>query len=286
MEILIISITRGALYSLLSVGFVLVFSVGGILNLAHGTLFMLGAYFTYIFYSNIFGQHGQLNLIISMILAIVSVSILSIAFYKILLKKWIQSISFVMVMSLALALFASEIMALLYGVTGTSIPPIIEGGQDIFGVRITKQELFILPVALIILVVIWGFLRLTRLGRSLNAVAQNREGAVLMGVDTDKVFTFTMALSGALAATAGALIASLVTVVPYMWTFWMIKAFAIAIFGGLGSLLGAVIASFIVSFAEVTTVFAISDQFSEMVALFIIIVILAFRPMGLLGGKS
>ena len=87
MEILIISITRGALYSLLSVGFVLVFSVGGILNLAHGTLFMLGAYFTYIFYSNIFGQHGQLNLIISMILAIVSVSILSIAFYKILLKK-------------------------------------------------------------------------------------------------------------------------------------------------------------------------------------------------------
>jgi branched-chain amino acid transport system permease protein len=285
MEILIIGIARGALYSLIAVGFVLVFSVGGILNLAHGTFFMLGAYFTYIFYRYLFNQSGELQLVFSMILAIGAVGLLSVWIYMILLRKRIQTISFVMIMSIAIALFTSELMALLYGVTGTAVPPLLKGGQEIFGVRVIKQELLLIPVAAFTLIGLWFFLKHTRLGRSLDAVAQNREGAIYMGVNTNMVFGITMGLSAALAATAGTLISSLVTVVPYMWVFPLIKAFAIAISGGLGSIPGAIIASFIVSFAEVITVFTVSEQFSEMVSLFIIVLILIFKPQGLMGAK-
>ena len=127
MEILIIGAVRGALYSLIAVGFVLIFSVGGILNLAHGTYYMLGAYLTYIFYTLIFGAEGISLLILSAILAVLSVGVVACLVYYVLLRPYIHSLTYVMVMTLALALFVSEIMSLLFGVSGTSVPSFIGG---------------------------------------------------------------------------------------------------------------------------------------------------------------
>jgi branched-chain amino acid transport system permease protein len=284
-EILILGATRGALYALVAVGFVLVFSVGGILNLAHGTLFMLGAYFTYIYYSNLFDQVGQAQLIASMLLAVLSTSVVALFLYRVVYRRRIESISYVMVISLAVALFVGEVMSLLYGVTGTAVPPLARGSQDILGVRILNQELLLLPVSLTALIGLWLFLKGTRMGKAVEAVAQNQQGAILVGVNTNVVLGATIAISGALAAIAGALVSSLVTVVPSMWVYWLIKAFAIAIVGGLGSVPGAIMAAFIVSYAEVATIFATSEQFADLVALMIIVTILIFKPTGLLGKK-
>lgn len=284
MEILIFGLLRGALYSLIAVGFVLVFSVGGILNLAHGTFFMLGAYFTYIFY-NFFNRSGEFSLVLAILSAIGTVTLFAIGIYMLLLKKRIQSHAYVMVMSLSIALFVSEVMSLRYGVGGTAVSSIIKGNVNIFGVRVIGQQLFLFPITLVILFGLWFTLKRTRIGRSVDAVAQNREGAILMGVNTEKALIFTMGVSSALAAVAGSLISPVTQVVPYMWVFPLIKAFTIAILGGLGSLSGAVIASFIFGFAEVFTAFTISEAFAEMVSLFIIIIILLFRPEGIMGVK-
>lgn len=285
MEILIIGAVRGALYSLIAVGFVLIFSVGGILNLAHGTYYMLGAYLTYIFYTFLFGG-GEINLLIlSALLAILSVGILACLVYYILLRPYIHSLTYVMVMTLALALFVSEIMSLLFGVSGTSVPSFIEGSLSISGVKIINQQLILIPITALILPALWYFLKRTKMGQSIDAVSQERTGAILMGVSIETATLITTGLSAALAALAGALIAPVSSVVPEMWLFPLIKAFAIAILGGMGSLAGSIIASFVIGYAEVLSSFLINEQLTELVALVVIILVLIFKPSGIMGYK-
>jgi branched-chain amino acid transport system permease protein len=277
---------RGALYSLLAVGLVLIFSVGGILNLAHGTFYMLGAYFTFIFYSLVFrsGQSG--TLISSMILAVISVSVFACLVYQVLLRKKIESLVYTMVMTLALALFVSEIMSLLFGVSGTSVPSLVEGSLSISGVKVIQHQLIILPITGLILPALWLFLKKTKMGQSIDAVSQHRTGALLMGVNVEKATLVASGLSAGLAALAGALIAPVSSVVPEMWLFPLIKAFAIAILGGMGSLTGSVIASFVLGYAEVLTSFWIDEQLTEMVSLVVIVFVLLFKPSGIMGYKS
>jgi branched-chain amino acid transport system permease protein len=286
MDILVIGMVRGALYSLIAVGFVLVFSVGGILNLAHGTFYMLGAYFTFIFYGLVFGSGQSGTLLSSLILAVISVSVLACLVYQVLLRRKIESLVYTMVMTLALALFVSEIMSLLFGVSGTSVPSLVEGSLSISGVKIIKHQLIILPITGLILPVLWVFLKKTKMGQSIDAVSQHRTGALLMGVNVEKATLVTSGLSAGLAALAGALIAPVSSVVPEMWLFPLIKAFAIAILGGMGSLTGSIIASFVLGYAEVVTSFSIDEQLTEMVSLAVIVFVLIFKPSGIMGYKS
>lgn len=285
MDILIIGAVRGALYSLIAVGFVLIFSVGGILNLAHGTYYMLGAYLTFIFYSLVFGTGGTNFLIISVILSVVSVGIIACLAYYILLRPHIQSLTYVMVMTLAIALFVSEFMSLLFGISGTSIPSLVEGSISIGGIKVINQQLILIPITALILPALWYFLKKTKMGQGIDAVAQQRTGAILMGVSVETATLITSGLSAGLAALAGALIAPVSNVVPEMWLFPLIKAFAIAILGGIGSLAGSVIASFVVAYAEVLSSFLINEQLTELVALVVIIFVLLFKPSGIMGYK-
>jgi len=282
MDILIIGLVRGALYSLIAVGFVLVFSVGGILNLAHGTFYMLGAYFTFIFYSLVFrsGQSG--TLVFSLILAVISVAVFACLVYHVLLRKKIESLVYTIVMTLAIG----EIMSLLFGVSGTSIPSLVEGSLSISGVKIIKHQLIFLPITGLILPLLWLFLKKTKTGQSIDAVSQHRTGSLLMGVNVEKATLVTSGLSAGLAALAGGLIAPVSSVVPEMWLFPLIKAFAIAILGGMGSLTGSIIASFVLGYAEVFTSFLIDEQLTELVSLAVIVFVLLFKPSGIMGYKS
>jgi branched-chain amino acid transport system permease protein len=293
MEILIISLVRGSLYSLIAVGFVLVFSVGGILNLCHAIFYMMGAYFTYIFYTYLFHYQGKGELIGAIILAILAVVIFALFIYVFIYRKHIRkgqtlevSINAVMVLALVINGITSEIMALLFGSTAAAVPPLIDGSTNILGVRIINQQLLLIPMTLLILFALWYFLKYTRIGIALRAVAQNKYGSVLMGVSTETTLMITMGLSAFLAAIAGSLVSSFQAVVPYMWVFPLIKSFCIAIVGGFGSIPGAVAASFLISFAEVTTAMAISEHVADFVSLILLGFILIFRPEGLMGVKN
>ena len=176
-------------------------------------------------------------------------------------------------------------MSLLFGVSGTSVPSLIEGHLSISGVKIINQQLIILPITALILPGLWLFLKRTRMGQSIDAVSQHRTGALLMGVDVDKATLVTSGLSAGLAALAGALIAPVSSVVPEMWLFPLIKAFAIAILGGMGSLPGSIIASFVLGYAEIFTSFLIEEQLTEMISLAVIVLVLIFKPSGIMGYK-
>jgi branched-chain amino acid transport system permease protein len=286
MEILILGLARGAVYALVAVGFVLVFSVGGILNLAHGALFMLGAYFTYIFYEFVFGAAGTPALLAAIVSSIAAVCLVSMFLYVVVFRRNINSVSYVMVISLAVALFVEQVMKLMFGVTSTGVPALVRGSQDILGVRVLTVELLLLPISLTTLGALWGFLRFSRTGRAIEAVAQNRDGAILIGINPNTVLAISILISGGLAGLAGSLISSLVTVTPSIWSFWLVKAFAIAILGGLGSLFGAIVAAFLLSFVEIATTFIFTDQFADLVALVVIVTILVLRPSGIMGTRG
>jgi branched-chain amino acid transport system permease protein len=286
MEILLIGAVRGALYSLVAVGFVLVFSVGGILNLAHGTYYMLGAYLTVIIYSLVFSAAGPIWLIVSGLLAVLLVGFLATIVYYVLLRPQIHSLTYVMVMTLALALFVSEIMSLFFGTSGTSVPSFVTGSSQILGTKIINQQLLLLPITGLLLPGLWLFLRFSKWGQAVDSVAQQRTAAVLAGVNVEMATLLTYGLSASLAAMAGVLIAPVSSVVPEMWLFPLIKAFAIAILGGIGSLPGAVLASFLLGYAEVMSSFWLSDHLSDMVALVLIALVLIFKPSGILGQKG
>ncbi len=283
LEIVLFTLSRGAIYALVAVGFVLVFSVGGVLNLAHGTLFMLGGYFTYLFYGPLFGGRW---LLLAIALAVLSTCVVAALLHAVLLRRRLQSPSYVMVMSLAVALFVEQCLRAGFGATSTSVPGLLAGSQTLMGVRLLQLELLLFPLALVLLLVLWAFLRHTAQGRSVIAVAQNRQGALLVGMDASRIVAGTLVLSAALAALAGALVAPTITLVPSIWAYWLVKAFAIAILGGLGSLPGAVVAAFVLSFAEVLTTFTLSDQFADLVALLVIVLVLILRPTGLFATRS
>ncbi|MBW2037280.1 MAG: branched-chain amino acid ABC transporter permease [Deltaproteobacteria bacterium] len=238
---------------------------------------------TYIFYSMVFGTGGKLILLLSSVLSVVSVGIIACIVYYVLLRPRIESLTYVLVITLALALFIGEIMSLFFGVAGTSVPSFVEGSHTIGGIKVINQQLLLFPVAGVVLSGLWVFLKNTKTGQGIDAVAQQRDGAVLMGVNVVTVNLIASGLSASLAALAGTLIAPVSSVVPHMWVFPLIKAFAIAILGGIGSLAGSIIASFILGYAEVFSSFLISDQLTEMLSLFVIVFVLLFRPQGIMG---
>jgi branched-chain amino acid transport system permease protein len=268
---------------LIAVGFVLVFSVGGILNLAHGTYYMLGAYLTCILYSFLLHGAGMGGLILSVALSLVSVGFIAAVVYYFLLRPNIQSVTYVMVVTLAIALFISEIMSLLFGVSGASVPSLIEGNTSFGSIRVVNQHLVFIPVSVCVLLGLWIFIKKTRIGKGINAVSQQRLAAILTGVDADSALLVTYSLSAVVAALAGTLIAPVSSVVPDMWLFPLIKAFAVAILGGMGSIPGAVIASFLMGYAEIFTSFVVGEHVSEMVSLIVIAVVLIVKPSGILG---
>ena len=286
MEILIFGLARGSVYALVAVGFVLVFSVGGILNLAHGTLFMLGAYFTYIYLNYVFAAADTGSLLGAIALSVATVSLVAVLLYWVVFRRNIESTSYVMVVSLAAALFVEQIMKLLFGVTSTGVPALVRGSQEILGVRVLTVELLLLPISVVVLAALWAFLHRTRIGRAIGAVAQNRDGAILVGISPGTALAVCIAISGALAALSGTLVSSLLTVTPTIWAFWLVKAFAIAILGGLGSLAGAIVASYLLSFMEIATTFLLTDQYADLVALLVIVLILVLKPSGIMGRRT
>ena len=136
------------------------------------------------------------------------------------------------------------------------------------------------PLRFVIL--LWFFIKKTKTGKSISAVAQNKDAAILVGIQYEKAYRMTMGISAALAAVAGVFISPILEAVPTMWSFPLFKAFAIVIIGGLGSLEGAIIASLLLGYSETLVSFLISANYADMVYLIAIILVLVLRPTGLL----
>ena len=277
-DIVIFGTIWGAIYTILALGFTLIFGVARVLNLAYGAIYMVASYLIYSLVSGF-----RLAAVPAWLIAVAATCVAGVALYRVFIFPLRDSVGRVLIVTAGIAIFLQEVAVLVYSTEPRYVPTAFPGSLEILGVRVTHQQLLTLVVAVVLVVLLHAFLVRTRLGRELRAVAQDSEMAALMGIPVQRAYLFAMALSTALAAAAGALVAPFLTVSPEMGWSPLLVAFTIVVLGGLGSLWGTIVAAFIVAYAEMLTAFLIAPQLREAVTFAIMILTLVFRPHGLYG---
>jgi branched-chain amino acid transport system permease protein len=267
-------------YALLAVGFSLIFGVARIVNIAHTAFYMLAAY---CFYALL--VKGGLGFVAAAAISVVAVTLLSVICYRLVIEPVREHDAAVLIATIALALIFQELMLFTFGGHYLGIPSTLEGGVRLAGVSIPYQRLLILVVAAAMLAIVWFVLYRTRLGLAIRATANDLEVANLMGMNVRRIAMATVALSVALAAVAGVVVAPVFVVDPFMWLAPLVTMLAIVVLGGLGSMKGSLIGALVIGYVEAITVFALpaGAYLKGAVALAIMVAVLLVRPEGLFG---
>ena len=279
-DILVTGLVNGGVYALLAIGFSLIFGVARIVNIAHTAFYMLAAYCFY----TLLTKTG-LGFVLSGVVAVAAVTLLSVVCYRLVIEPVREHEAAVLIATIALALIFQEVMLYTFGGHFLGIPSTLEGAVRFLGVTIPYQRLLILVVAAAMLITVWFVLYRTRLGLAIRATANDLEVANLMGMNVHRVAMVTVAISVALAAVAGVVVAPVFVVDPFMWLAPLVTMLAIVVLGGLGSLKGSLIGALIIGYVEAITVFAVpaSAYLKGAVALMIMVAVLLARPEGLFG---
>src|SRR5687767_4568657 len=279
-DILVTGLVNGGVYALLAIGFSLIFGVARIVNIAHTAFYMLAAYCFYWLLVKV-----GLGFFLSGAVSVVAVTALAVLCYRIVIEPVREHQSAVLIATIALAYVFQELMLFSFGGHFLGIPSTLEGGVRLLGVSIPYQRMLILVVAGVMLVAVWFVLYRTRLGLAIRATANDLEVAHPMGMNVHRVAMASVAISVALAAVAGVVVAPVFVVDPFMWLAPLVTMLAIVVLGGLGSLKGSLIGALIIGYVEAITVFAIpaGAYLKGAVALLIMVIVLLARPQGLFG---
>jgi len=272
-------------YAVMAIGFTLIFGVMGIVNLAHGELYMIGAYVVWLTYAQ-----GILPFPLAILAGAGIVATIGMAMERALFRPMRGNVLMGAVLSVGI-IFILQVFAATTWHVGLMkhIPPAIRGSVTLFGAIAPWQRLIVIPSALGLIGGLWFFLRRTKQGRALRAVAQDPEAARLQGISQDKVALIAIAIAAGLAGAAGGLMAPIMRVDPYMGHTALIMALMVTIVGGLGSIEGAMVASLIYGFlmAFITGYFPSSIASPATMAIIIgallMFIVLAVRPRGILG---
>jgi len=279
-EILVHGAITSAVYAMLAVGFTLMFGVARLLNLAHGTFYMLGAYFTYTF---------AVLLSFPLLLA-AALAVLLTAGVGWLMERWILrpqrgTMIAVLMVSLAFALVFEQVVFVLFGSEVVNVPSFVDAKFSIGNADVSGQQALTLVVAVVALALLWALIQYTRVGSAILALSQDVQAAQYMGIPVNRIYGGVVALAAALAALAGVLAGAFLSASPTMSAPAMTKAFAIVIVGGLGSLPGSILAAVLLGYAETVVAYLVSSSWTEAVSLAAVLITLVLRPAGLLGKR-
>jgi branched-chain amino acid transport system permease protein len=295
-EILVYGAISGGMYALLALGFTLIYGVSGVVNLAHGSFFMVGTYLFYVFSVGGFFSLIPLTLldptwgpVAALILAIAFTGVISAALYRIIIHPVLGDEIGVMVVTVSLALIIQQLILMIFGPPNLRISPLVTGSQQIWGLGVTNMRLLAFGVSLIFFIVLWIFTNKSKVGNAMRAISQDREAAMLMGINTERLYMLTMALSAMLAAAAGVFITASITeyAAPWIWLHPLALSFSIVILGGLGSIKGSLLGGFIVGYAEQAVAIGVPEGGSiiSIVPFTVMVVVLLLRPKGLFGKR-
>jgi len=270
-------LTLGSIYCLVALGLTLIYGIMEVPNFAHGHLYMVGGYVTF-FMMTLYGINYWLAALISgIVLAVLGILLERLVFNP--MRNTPSTNKFIAAVGAMLFLEASA--RVLWGSDFRSIPAIYDKVVVIGGVRLTEQRLIIIAGAIILMVALYVFLKHTMIGSTIEAMAQNRDGASLVGIDVNRVAMLTFAVASFLASAAASLAGPIFLVYPAMGSLIIMKAFVIIVIGGMGSIPGAVLGSFILGLTESLGATYISITYKDVVAFAILVLILSLKPAGL-----
>lgn len=269
------------LYALIAVGFTMIFSVGRVLNLAYGTYIMLGGYVYYVL-----AQELALPKIPSFLGAVLAGVIFGVMIYLVLVRGLQDNPIAIEISTLILAVVMQSLIILIFSPAPRAMWPLIPGVAHLYGVSISKNIFLAMIISWVVLGSLLVFVRKTQLGRAIRAVSMDKKGALVSGIDPQKINIITWAISGALGAIAGVFFATYTQLDPAMWVFPLITAIAVVIVGGIGSIMGSLVAAHIVGFLETITTSVIAPELRGVFTLLLIIIILIIVPKGLFGREE
>lgn len=270
-------LTLGSIYGLVALGLTLVYGILHIPNFAHGALYMVGAFLSFMFMTEL-GLHYWIAMVLSAVMvAALAMVCERLVFHPLRHAPPIHD----KIAAIGILLFLEAVVQMLWGADFRRMPTPYMGIMNFDGLIIPEQRALIVVGALVLVVLLQWFLRKTVTGSTIIAMAQSREGAFLVGIDANRVAMITFAISGALAAVAATLFAPINLIYPAMGHLVIMKAFVIIILGGMGSIPGAIIGGMIIGFAEAFGGFYFSTAYKDVIAFGLLVVILSIRPQGL-----
>ena len=283
--LLVSGITTGSLYALVAMGLVVVHKATGVVNFAHGELFMLGGFFAYTLH-----VLAKIPYVPALILAVIGALGLGILTERVAYRPLMRAPTVSLVLaavgfSFVLKGAAREI----WGGRGDYIPfpPLVKADPIAFGdVLIVPQQLVVLAAAIVCMIVFSLFFSRTRWGKVLQATAENARAASLVGIRIQRVYAFTWGVGAAIAGAAAALMAPLTLIYPDLGAVLLVKAFASAVLGGFGSLPGAVLGGVSVGIIENLAGGYLHTSLQDVSAFIVIMLVLIVRPTGLLGARA
>jgi branched-chain amino acid transport system permease protein len=273
----------GGIYALVSIGVTLIFGVVKVVNFAQGEFVMIGMYISY-FLATHFGIDPLASLVVSMpVLFVVGMLLQQFLIRRVLALGDMPQIFLTFALSLLLINVALLLFTANYRTVQT---PYSETAIHIGAVYIAVAKLLAFIVAMLLSLVLWIFLHTTDLGKAMRAAAQNRDVAMLMGINPDRVFRVAVGVALALAGAAGSLLMPFYPAYPMVGQVFVLMAFVAVVLGTLGNVTGALIASLMMGVAESLGIQFVGADSGLIVVFAMLLLTLAVRPGGLFGGWS
>jgi branched-chain amino acid transport system permease protein len=291
---LINGITLGSIYGLIAIGYTMVFGIIGMVNFAHGDVFMVSAFIALITLLIVTTWLGvgsiALALLIVLIVAMVLTSVLNWSIERLAYRPLRGSFRLApLISAIGMSIFLMNFVQVAQGPRNKSVPPLIQGQfvlmeNNGYQVTLSYKQLLIWAITAVLLIAFWYIVSKTSLGRAQRACEQDQKMAALLGIDVDRTISITFVIGAALAAVAGTLYLIHYGVVSFADGFTPgVKAFTAAVLGGIGSLPGAVIGGLLIGLIETMWSAYFSIDYKDVAAFSILAITLIFLPQGILG---
>jgi branched-chain amino acid transport system permease protein len=290
---LINGLTLGSIYGLIAIGYTMVFGIIGMVNFAHGDVFMIGAFIALISFMVVTSLLG---------LAVIPALILVLIIGMCLTGLWNWTIERVayrplrgsfrlapLISAIGMSIFLANFVQVVQGPRNKPLPPMVQGsitimGQNETAVVLAYKQIIIMVVTVVLLAIFWYLVQKTSLGRAQRACEQDQKMAALLGIDVDKTISLTFVIGAALAAVAGVMYLMYYGVANFADGFIPgVKAFTAAVLGGIGSLPGAVLGGLLIGLIETMWSAYFSIDYKDVAAFSILAITLIFLPTGILG---
>lgn len=272
-------IAQGSLYAMVALGYTMVYGIIRLVNFAHGEFLMIGAM------CGFYALRAHLPMPVAIVVAMLSSGLIAIVVERIVYRPIRKSGRIpALITAIGTSLFFQYFGQLVFGADPKTIPPFIEEKIYTFGeVNVSNVQLAILAITMTVLLFLFWLTHYTKIGKAMRAVSFNLPAAELMGINTNRIISFTFFLGAALAGLGGMLMGYTMSVEPMMGMNLGTKAFVAAVVGGIGIIPGAALGGFIIGIAENLVAGLYKSSLRDAVSFFILILILLIKPSGILG---
>jgi branched-chain amino acid transport system permease protein len=290
---LINGLTLGAIYGLVAIGYTMVYGIIGMINFAHGEIYMIGAFVSLITFL-LLGIFGVSYVPLALLIVLMSAMLFTAAYgwtvERVAYRPLRHSFRLApLISAIGMSIFLQNYVQLLQGARVKALPPVVQGGFTIvqtggFAVQMSYLQVFIILLTLALMVAFSLMIAATPLGRAQRACEQDMTMAALLGIDVDRTISLTFVMGAALAAVAGMMVTLYYGVIDFFIGFLAgVKAFTAAVLGGIGSLPGAMLGGLLIGLIEAFWSGYFSVEYKDVSVFVVLVLVLIFRSTGLLG---